>query len=140
MTGHFIVCGYGNIGREVARALLAQGREVVVIDRRQPNVDEAIAAGATVKLGEAHDSAVLIEARVAHAAGLVASVGSDAENIYIALAARRCNEEIFIVARASTEDAKKNMDNAGVFNHVSTPYASAGRSMAHDVVQQLRNA
>ena len=137
LNEHYVVCGYGNIGRAVTQALFGQAKDVVVIDRKPENVSAAEIGGAVAIVGHASDQAVLELARIRKAAGLVASVGSDAENIYIALAARRCNPEIFVVGRASTRDAETNMSAAkGVFNRVSTPYTGAGQTLARDVIER----
>ena len=132
--GHFVVCGFGNIGSAVARSLRATEKDVVVIDRKPENVAAAEAANFLAIEGQAHDPSVLNAARVGDAAGLVASVGSDAENIYIALAAKRCNREIYIVARASSPEAERNMAESGAFDLVRTPYEGAGRALAQEVV------
>lgn len=138
LSDHYIVCGYGNIGRAVAEALQGDGKDVVVIDRKSDNAAAAEKEGVLSVVGDAHDSDLLIEVGVRRAAGLVGSVGSDAENIYIALAARRCNPTIYVVARASTREAARNMQSAQVFDRVSTPYAGAGRALATQVIEQRK--
>jgi voltage-gated potassium channel len=140
LTGHYVVCGYGQVGRAVTAALLERGETVVVVERSIENGADAERAGALLIRGDADDSDVLTRAGVEKAKGLIACVGTDAENVYIALAARRCSDSVFIAARASDEEAAKNLRASGVVHHVSTPYTSAGRALAAAVVERREDA
>jgi voltage-gated potassium channel len=134
LRAHYIVCGFGRVGRAVVDALLRAGKDVVVVEYKPENARAATELGAVAVVGDADDMEVLKQAGVARAEALIATVGTDAENVYIALAARRCNQNLFIAARASDDDAKRNL--AEVMNHVSTPYTSAGRELAEAVMSR----
>lgn len=143
--GHYIVCGYGNVGRAVTRDLLKQGKRVVVIDPDGENVraaealrvtDQGVAAGIDVAIeGEAEH--LLDKAGLQQARGLVACVGSDAKNLYIALIARKTRPDIFIAARAADDHAREHMEALPrVIDTVTSPYASAGHLLASAVIQR----
>jgi voltage-gated potassium channel len=138
LNGHFIVCGYGRIGRSVTRLLRTEGADVVVIDRVADKADEIRGLGAHFIAGEADEEGTLSQAEPGRARALIACVGSDADNVYIALAARRCRPDLVVVARASDDEAKKNLDMAkGQFlNEVISPYESASRGLV-DCVRGL---
>ncbi|MGH7756796.1 MAG: potassium channel family protein, partial [Vulcanimicrobiaceae bacterium] len=129
MTGHFILCGFGRVGREITRNFTAEAIPFVVIDINPDSLDRAAAAGFTVVGGDAADVDTLQAAGVERALGLVAAVDSDANNIYVTLSARVLNPNLFIVARANRDDAEPKLRLAGA-NRVISPYTIGGRRMA----------
>jgi voltage-gated potassium channel len=146
LRGHYVVCGYGRVGRAVVKALLDDGNAVVVVETKEENWlalernDRFLKKLFLIK-GSADDQDVLNDANVSQASGLVACVGSDAMNVYIALAARRCYKDVPIVSRASDEMAEKNLGEAReILNEAITPYTSAGRDLAEAVKRHARNA
>lgn len=128
-SDHCIVCGYGRVGRQVARDLVAHGTGVVVIDSNHLHKDVARADGVAFVQGKASDDEVLVSAGIARASAVVACVDSDAENIFVALTARELRSDIFIIARASAEDAEKKLVRAGA-DRVISPYKTTGSEMA----------
>jgi voltage-gated potassium channel len=126
---HYIVCGYGRVGRQVARDLAAHGADVVVIDSNRLHRDAARTDGVVFIEGQAADDDVLLKAGVKRAAAVVACVDSDADNIFVALSARELRSDILIVARASAEDSEKKLVRAGA-NRVISPYKTTGSEMA----------
>jgi voltage-gated potassium channel len=126
---HYIICGYGRVGRQVARDLLAHHAEVVVIDSNRMHRDVAKADGVAFIEGQAADDDVLLQAGLARAAAVVACVDSDAENIFVTLSARELRTNILIIARASAEDAEKKLFRAGA-DRVISPYKTTGSEMA----------
>jgi voltage-gated potassium channel len=128
-SDHYIVCGYGRVGRSVARDLLAHNADVVVIDHNPDNRAHADADGVRWVEGHASDDDVLIRAGIRKAAAVLACVDSDAENIFVTLSARELQTGITIIARASAEDAEKKLLRAGA-NRVISPYKTTGVEMA----------
>ena len=128
-TDHYIVCGFGRVGRQVARDLLTAGAKFVLIDPNPANRDAALATGAPLIESQASDDEILKQAGIDRALGVIACVDSDAENIFIALTARELRSDIFIVARASAEDSEKKMLRAGA-DRVISPYKTSGAAMA----------
>jgi voltage-gated potassium channel len=128
-TDHYIICGFGRVGRQVARDMRAAGVHYVVIDPNPENREAAHAAGVALIDSEAADDEVLAQAGIARARGVIACVDSDAENIFIALTARELRSDILIIARASAEDSEKKLLRAGA-DRVISPYKTSGSEMA----------
>jgi len=129
MVGHYIVCGYGRVGSTVARELRQAGREIVVLDVYPESVERARTDGYPVVEGDATDDAVLGLAGIERASGLVASIDSDANNVYVVLSARTLNPSLFIVGRAAASAAEAKLQHAGA-DRIVSPYVMAGRRIA----------
>src|SRR4051812_6204033 len=129
LRDHYIVCGFGRVGRQVARDLRAAGALYVVIDEDPANRDAAYAPGVRFILARPSDDEALRDAGIARARAVVACVDSDAENIFIALTARELRPDIAIVARASQEEAESKLRRAGA-DRVISPYKASGSEMA----------
>lgn len=126
---HFIVCGFGRVGRQVSRDLRAADVKHVVIDPNPENREAARELGVSYIESEAADDEVLRAAGIDSARGVIACVDSDAENIFIALTARELRSDIRIVARASVEESEKKLLRAGA-DRVISPYKTSGAEMA----------
>lgn len=129
LTGHFIVCAYGRVGRAVARELEAEGASFVVVDPDERLLERMREDGVPYLIEDPTHEAVLRTAGVDRARGLVCAVDSDATNVYIALVARALNPDLFIVARASEPGSDQRLLHAGA-NRVVSPFVSSGRHMA----------
>ncbi len=129
LTGHHIICGFGRVGRQVARDLRAARAKYVVVDSNAENHELAQGLGMHFIEGDAADDAVLARAGIAHARSIVACADSDAENIFIALTARELRADIAIVPRAAAEDSEKKLKRAGA-DRVISPYKASGTEMA----------
>jgi len=126
---HYVVCGYGRVGRQVARDLKTRNVDVVVIDRDPTHQELAKSEGILFIDGSPAEDATLHRAGIERAAAVVACVDSDAENIFISLSARELRPEILIIARASAEDSEKKLLRAGA-DRVISPYKTTGSEMA----------
>jgi voltage-gated potassium channel len=129
MQDHFILCGFGRVGREIARDFTAENIAFVVVDINPDSLQRAAAQGFTVMSGNAADVGTLQAAGIERARGLVTAVDDDADNIYVTLSARVLKPDLFIVARANAEDAERKIRLAGA-NRVISPYTIGGRRMA----------
>lgn len=129
MTEHYVLCGFGRVGREIARIFTDERIGFVIIDINSESLERASAAGFRTITGDAADTATLRAAGVERARGLVAAVDSDEINIYVTLSARVLNPNLFIVARANREDAESKLRLAGA-TRVISPYRMGGRRMA----------
>jgi voltage-gated potassium channel len=126
---HFIICGFGRVGRQVARDLRAAGVRHLTIDHDPGHRDRAEAMGVRYIESYAADDEVLLKAGIERARAVIACVDSDADNIFIALTARGLRPDILIVARASAEEAEKKLLRAGA-DRVISPYKTSGTEMA----------
>jgi len=134
LTGHQIVCGYGRMGRAVVEELTRAGHSIVIVERSAERVRALQEEGIAAIAGDAVSEAVLLEANIAHAHGLVSCLNDDAHNVYTVLTARSLNPKLFIVARATEETAEQRLRRAGA-NRVINPYALGGMRLAHLVVK-----
>ena len=126
---HYILCGFGRVGREVARAFHSEDAHFIVVDPDPRAIAEASQLGYAYVQGDATQDSVLQSASVSRARGLVASTGSDSHNVFIALSARELNSNLFIVARASNVENEDKLRKAGA-DQVVSPHAIGGRHMA----------
>ena len=136
LKDHFIVCGFGRVGRHTCMQLQRENCAFVVIDSEEARIQAILAADYTYIRGDASDDNVLTLAGVTRARALLTAVHTDAANVYITLSARALNPSLFIVARAATAEAAHKLSIAGA-NRVISPYILGGRSMA---VHALRPA
>jgi len=126
---HFILCGYGRVGRQVARDFRQAGVEFVVVDVNQASLDLAAEDGFLCVRGDATGDETLNRAGIRRARGLVTCVNSDADNIFVTLSARTLQPDLFIVARGNNDDAAPKLARVGA-NRVVSPYSIGGRQMA----------
>jgi voltage-gated potassium channel len=129
MNNHFVLCGYGRVGSQIARDFESEGIGFVVIDVNEDSLERAAADGHPVVNGSASDIAVLAAAAIDRARGLITAIDNDAENIYVTLSARVLRPDIFIVARANRTDSEPKLRLAGA-NRIISPYTIGGRRMA----------
>lgn len=126
---HHIVAGFGRVGRQTALALRDLGHQVLVIDTDASAARDATDSGFAVVEGDATEDETLRRAGIEHAAGLLTALGSDADNVYVALSARALRATLPIVARANEASAIPKLMRAGATQVVS-PYDTASRQMA----------
>jgi len=129
LKGHFILCGYGRVGQEIARIFTEEGIPFVVIDKNQESIASIEKNGGLYVFGDATSDEVLKEAGIEQARGLVVALGSDADSVYITLSARGLRPDLFIEARASSSMAGAKLKKAGA-NRIIAPYSLGARRMA----------
>jgi voltage-gated potassium channel len=129
LRDHILICGFGRVGRQAARDLQAAGGRFVVIDSNPAETREyAEAIGVPFIEGSPSDDETLRAAGIMRAAGVMACVDSDPENIFITLTARELRSDITIVARASVEDSESKLRRAGA-DRIVSPYKTSGSEM-----------
>jgi voltage-gated potassium channel len=137
---HYIICGFGRVGRQVARDLRAAGARYVVVDHNPEAREIAQGVGVRFIAGEPSDDEVLRAAGVMRARAVIACVDSDADNIFICLTVRGLRADVAIVARASEEDVESKLLRAGA-TRVISPYRTSGSEMARLALNpQIRGA
>lgn len=134
LKDHFIVCGYGRIGSVVVRELQRQNVPFVVIERNPDRVHEVIEAGGLAVEADASREEVLKRVGIGQARGLIAAVGTDAENVYAVLSARLLRPDLFIISRAETFDAERKLRRAGA-DRVISPYQIGAQQMAQTALR-----
>jgi voltage-gated potassium channel len=131
---HFIICGYGRIGSIVAQEFRRQGVPHVVVERDPDRVQVSMEDGALAVEADASREEVLKRVGVERARGLIAAMGTDAENVYAVLSARLMAPDLFIVSRAETEDATIKLKRAGA-DRVISPYMIGAVQIAQTAVR-----
>ena len=129
LRDHYIICGYGRVGRRVAEEFREAGADYVVLDYNADALEAAREHGALFIEGNGTNDEDLAATGLAHAKGLVASSDSDVDNLYITLSARTARPDLFIVARASAADVAEKLRLAGA-DRIVQPYSAAGKEMA----------
>jgi voltage-gated potassium channel len=130
LRDHYVICGFGRVGRRVAEEFRHAGAQFVVLDFSEEAKEAAAEVGALFVEGNGTDDDDLREAGLERARGLIAASDDDADNLYIALSARAVKSDLFIVARASNEEAAKKLRLAGA-DRIVQPYQAAGQVMAN---------
>jgi voltage-gated potassium channel len=134
LRDHYIICGFGRVGRRVAEEFRHEDAPCVVLDFSPEAKEAAEEAGVLFIEGNGTDDDDLREAGLERARGLIAASDDDADNLYITLSARSVKDDLFIVARASNEDAAKKLRLAGA-DRIVQPYQAAGRVMANLILR-----
>lgn len=135
LRNHYIVCGFGRIGKVICKILEDNGRPFVVIEKSAHRIPAIAEQGYHVLEGEAADDQTLKDAGIMTARGLIAVVSSDADTVYITLSARGIRPDLFIMARSSGEDgAETKLLRAGA-NKVLSPYYIGATRMAQQLVR-----
>jgi len=129
LSSHFILCGYGRIGTQIAQEFDRAGVPYVAIDNNPEAIARLRAEGRVHIDGDASDEAVLMRAGIARSRGLISAVDSDERAVYIVLAARALHRDLYIIARAGRPASIRRLELAGA-NRVISPYRMAGHQMA----------
>ena len=129
LNQHYVVCGYGRLGRHIARDLDARGEPYVVVDASAGVEQQLLAERIPHVIGDATHDDVLRSAGIMQAQGLVAALDSDAANVLTILTARELKPDIQIVARANSEALEGRLLRAGA-DRVITPHSIGGHRMA----------
>jgi voltage-gated potassium channel len=134
MHNHYIVCGYGRIGKILCKMLSEKPVDLVVIEKDLELIPVMDHDKMIYVSGDAGDEATLLRAGIKHAKGLIAVLATDTDNVFLVLTARQLNQDINIMARASQERSKSKLLAAGA-NRVESPYDMGAASMAQRIIR-----
>src|SRR5271170_2076652 len=129
LQDHIIVCGFGRVGRGAARELQQAGVPFLIVDKSEDRVEWAIRDGMLGVLADATDDETLKHAGVLRAKGLIATLQSDADNLFVILSAKSLKPGLLVSARVNSEQSEKKMRLAGA-DYVFAPYDMTGNRMA----------
>ncbi len=133
-NSHFIICGYGRIGRTIATSIANRDIPVVVVENDPDIASELDGGNMPFIQGDATHDDTLLKAGVKRARGIVCVLHTDAANVYVTLTARTLNPALLIVARADDANAETKMIQAGA-DRVISPYDIGAKRMALAVLQ-----
>jgi voltage-gated potassium channel len=134
LRGHYIVCGFGRVGRGAAEELARANVPFIVVDNKDERVTRALQAGYLAVLADATRDATLRDVGIDRAAGLIATLASDADNLFVILSAKELNQSLTLCARVSEEETEQKMRRAGA-HHVFAPYNITGHRMAQAMLR-----
>ncbi|AEA33551.1 potassium channel family protein [Hippea maritima] len=132
LSKHFIICGFGRVGKVVAKEMERFKKKFVIIEENPESAREAIENGYLVIIGSATDEEILKKARVKEAQGIALVMDSDADNIYTLITAKDENKNILAVARANSEDSVKKFVKLGA--KTISPYQSSGYDISRMLI------
>ena len=133
IRGHYIICGYGRMGKIISKEMSSHGAHFVVIEK-SPEVLATVDKDILAIQGDSTQDAILKEAGIEKARGLISVLSSDADNLYVVLSARGLNQKLRIAARASEEGVEQKLIRAGADNVIS-PYHIGALRIAHTMLK-----
>jgi len=131
---HFIICGYGRVGRNAAHELRRSGVPFVVVDRNPERAERAMQAGMLAVAADSTRDDTLHALGITRARGLVAALATDADNLFVILSAKNLNPQLYVATRAGEEEAEEKLRRAGA-DAVFAPYTVAGYRLAQAVLR-----
>jgi voltage-gated potassium channel len=134
LHNHFIVCGFGRVGRGAAAELKHAGVPFLVVDVNPERVERAMLAGMLAVAADSTRDETLRQAGIERARGLVAALATDADNLFVLLSAKGLNPKIYVAARAAEEGAEEKMRRAGA-DAVFAPYSITGHRLAQSLLR-----
>src|SRR5689334_17154092 len=134
LKDHFIVCGFGRVGRGAAAELQHANVPFVVVDVNAERVERAMLAGMLAVVADSTHDETLRQVGIDRARGLVAALATDADNLFVLLSAKGLNPQIYVAARAAEEGAEEKMRRAGA-DAVFAPYAITGHRLAQSMLR-----
>ena len=132
LKNHFIICGFGRVGEQVAAELVNLGMPCVVVDQNKAAIEQCALHQLNYIEGDATENETLLRAGIERAQGLVAALSSDADNVFAVLTARSLNTQLTIVGRSTGKESEEKLRMAGA-DRVVSPYQMAG----YRIVSQL---
>jgi len=134
LSNHFVICGFGRMGQEIARIFTRAGQPFVVIEHNPVQIPGLTSSRYLFVQGDEREDEQLLKAGIKRAKGLVTVAASDEDNVYITLSARVLNPELYIVTRCVNASGEAKLLRAGA-NRVVSPYIIGGRRMAQAILR-----
>jgi voltage-gated potassium channel len=129
LKDHYILCGYGRVGEEIAKELRVQKKEVVIIDSDPASARNAVSKGFMVLEGDVLQEDAIKSAGIERARVLITAMRSPSDNVFVTLTAKQLNPHIKIIARADQRETLKKLKQAGA-TEVILPSVIGGKAMA----------
>jgi len=134
LKNHYIICGYGRIGKILCKMLSRKPIDLVAIEKHSELTPVMDANKILYISGDATDEKNLLNAGIERAKGLIAALATDTENVFLVLTARQLNPGLFIMASANRDESKSKLLAAGA-NRVESPYNIGATSMAQRIIR-----
>lgn len=134
LKDHYIICGYGRVGRGAAAELAHSKSPFVVVDSDPERAELAMMAGQLAVAADATRDETLRQVGVDRARGLVTTLATDADNLFVLLSAKGLNPKLYVATRAAEEGTEEKMRRAGA-DAVFAPYAITGHRLAQSMLR-----
>jgi voltage-gated potassium channel len=134
LKNHYIICGYGRIGKVLCKMLLRKPFDLIVVEKDPELIPVMDADKILYVSGDATNEENLLKAGLNRAKGLIAALATDTENVFLVLTARQLNPDLYIIARGSSNESKNKLHAAGA-NKVELPYDMGAVSMAQRIIR-----
>lgn len=134
LKNHYIICGLGRVGLEIAHELVKNKIDFIVVDNAEEPIEIAKRNNWLYIQGDASNDETLIETGIKNARGLFAALDTDSENVYVTLSAKSLNPSLFVVARATMHETISKLEKSGA-DRVISPQIIGGRRMAAMALQ-----
>jgi len=134
LTDHFIICGFGRVGRGAALEMQRSGVPFVIVDNNDDKVERAMRMGMLAVSADCTRDETLRELHIHRARGVVSALASDADNMFLILSAKTLNAKLLISARANEEEAEMKLRRAGA-DIVLAPYYLTGHRLASSILK-----
>lgn len=132
LKDHYIVCGYGRMGKTVVKELSSKGMDVIAIEKDPVDIEDN--EELVLIEGDATKDEVLMRAGIERARGLISVLPTDAENLFVVLSARVLNPHLLIYTRAGDEGSERKILRAGA-DRVVSPYHTGGLRIANMILK-----
>lgn len=129
LKNHFIVCGYGRMGKVICKELNSKKLDFLIVENNDEKISKIANLGYIYIEGDATADETLEKSCIEQAKGLVAVLSNDSDNLFVTMSARTLNQELFITSRCSLDQNVSKMKRAGA-NKVINPYVAGGHKMA----------
>lgn len=134
LHNHYIICGFGRVGRGAALELQQAGAPFVVVDRNDEKVERAIRMGMLAVQADSTRDETLREVNIEDARGVIAALSTDADNLFLTLSAKSLNPKVLVSARVAEEENEKKLRRAGA-DSVFAPYSITGVRLAQTLLR-----
>jgi len=134
LKNHYIICGYGRMGRSLCKSLIQKQQDFIVIEQNTDRIPAMEEDGILFVIGSATEETSLLKAGIKNAGALMTVLGSDADNVFLVLLTKGLNPNLCVIARASQNSTKNILYTAGA-NVVVSPYEVGARRMAHAILR-----
>jgi voltage-gated potassium channel len=134
LENHYVVCGYGRVGKGAAWELQQAGAPFIIVDRDPEKVESAMRTGMLAVAADSTLDQTLLDIGISRARGLIAALATDADNLFLILSAKTLNPKLKVAARAGEEEAEAKLRRAGA-DTVFAPYTNAGHRLAQSLIR-----
>ena len=134
LKNHYIICGYGRMGRSLCKYLIQKQYDFIVIEQNPDRIPALEEDGVLFVTGSATEQTSLLKAGIKNAGALMTALGSDADNVFLVLVAKGLQPDLCVIARASQNSTKPVLYTAGA-NVVVSPFEAGARRMAHAILR-----